>query len=87
MNQHANQIRENMEVVGNDGRHVGTVDRIEGDRIKLTKQDDPDGTGRHHHYLPLQSVQGVSGQQVQLNCPADEAKSSATGGTQQRQRQ
>jgi len=85
MNAHANQIREHMEVVGNDGRHVGTVDRVEGDRIKLSKQDDPDGTGQHHHYLPLQAVQGVSGQQVQLNCSADKAKSAATGPAQQRQ--
>jgi len=29
-------IRQHMEVVGSDGRHVGTVDRIEGRRIKLT---------------------------------------------------
>ncbi len=34
-----NQIKENMEVIGADGVHVGTVDRIEGDRIKLKKSD------------------------------------------------
>ena len=32
-------IREHMEVIGADGVHVGTVDRIDGDRIKLTKAD------------------------------------------------
>src|SRR5215218_453919 len=52
--QHAQQIREHMEVVGSDGGHVGTVDKVEGDRIKLTKKDDPDGTGAHHHYLSLE---------------------------------
>ena len=31
------QIREHMEVVGNDEQHVGTVDRVAGDRIILTK--------------------------------------------------
>ena len=32
-------IREHMKVIGKDGAPVGTVDRIEGDRIKLTKKD------------------------------------------------
>ena len=31
-NDHA--IREHMEIIGADGVHVGTVDKIEGDRIK-----------------------------------------------------
>ncbi len=78
MSAQANQIREHMEVVGNDGRHVGTVDRVEGNRIKLTRQDDPDGSGAHHHFLSMNDVQSVSGQQVQLNCPADRAKRAAT---------
>ena len=31
-------IKEHMEVLGSDGKHVGTVDHLEGaDRIKLTK--------------------------------------------------
>jgi len=32
----ASQIQEHMEIKGSDGQHVGTVDRVEGDRIKLT---------------------------------------------------
>ena len=32
-------IREHMEVIGADGVHIGTVDRIEGDRIKLIRAD------------------------------------------------
>ena len=36
------QIREHMEVVGNDDEHVGTVDRVAGDRIIL----DPVGPGK-----------------------------------------
>ena len=41
------QIREHMEVVGNDDKHVGTVDRVAGDRIILTKSD-PESGGVHH---------------------------------------
>ena len=33
------RIKEHMEVIGADGVHVGTVDRIEENRIKLTKAD------------------------------------------------
>ncbi len=84
MSAQTNQIREHMEVVGNDGRHVGTVDRVEGDRIKLTREDDPDGSGQHHHFLSLQTVDSVSGDQVRLNCPADRAKRDAMGDPRQR---
>ena len=76
----ASKIREHMAVVGSDGQHVGTVDRVEGDRIKLTKADDPDGTGQHHHYIPLASVASCDGGQVKLSMAAREAKPRATGG-------
>eukprot|EP01035_Chromulina_nebulosa_P042799 gene42799-biopygen29116 len=33
------QIKEHAEVIGADGVHVGTVDGIDGNRIKLTKTD------------------------------------------------
>jgi hypothetical protein len=52
MSGHAAQVKEHMEVVGSDGKHVGTVDHMDGDRIKLTRKDDPDGSGQHHHYTP-----------------------------------
>ncbi len=72
------QVREHMEVVGDDGGHVGTVDKIEGDRIKLTKKDDPDGSGLHHHYLPVSSIEAVEENRVRLSMPADRARSMAT---------
>jgi hypothetical protein len=72
------EIREHMEVVGDDGGHVGTVDKVEGDRIKLTKEDDPDGSGQHHHFLPVSSIGSVSGDQVRLNMPAARARALAT---------
>ena len=74
----ASQIEEHMAVVGSDGEHVSTVDKVEGDRIKLTKQDDPDGSGQHHHYLPVSAVASVEGGEVRLNMPGARAKSLAT---------
>ena len=35
----ARNLKEHMEVIGADGVHVGTVDRVENGRIKLTKND------------------------------------------------
>jgi hypothetical protein len=53
----AKTIREHMEVVGSDGKHVGTVDHMEGEnRLKLTKSDSPDGK---HHFVPLDWVDHV----------------------------
>lgn len=46
-------IREHMEVVGSDGLHIGTVDHVDGDRIKLTRRNSPDGA---HHYVALSDV-------------------------------
>lgn len=44
-------IREHMEVVDIDDIHVGTVDRVEGGRVKLTKSD-PAAAGTHHFVEP-----------------------------------
>jgi len=74
----ASQIKEHMTVVGSDGGHVGTVDKLEEDRIKLTKQDDPGGRALHHHYLPVSAVAAVDGREVRLNMDADRAKELAT---------
>ena len=74
----ASQIREHMEVLGSDGQHVGTVDRIEGDRIKLTKND-PQSQGQHH-YIPLHMVASVEQDAVHLDLPADEARQQSMSG-------
>lgn len=63
---HASMIEEHMEVVGSCGHHVGTVDHVEGERIKLTRNDDPDG-GAHHHYLPVSAVAAVKDGKVVLS--------------------
>lgn len=80
MSAQVSRIREHMPVVGSDGGHVGTVDKVEGDRIKLTKQDDPDGSGMHHHFVPMDMVQSVNDNEVRLNMSADQARRAATGG-------
>lgn len=66
----ANLIKEHMEVIGSDGRHVGTVDHLDGeDRIKLTREDSKDG---QHHYIPTDWVDHID-KHVHLSRPADEA--------------
>jgi hypothetical protein len=72
------QIREHMEVVDSDGQHVGTVDRVEGDRIKLTKND-PQAQGQHQ-YIPLDAVASVEQDAVRLNVPAQQVRKQAMGG-------
>lgn len=68
------EIKEHMEIIGADGVHVGTVDHVEGDRLKLTKKDSGQGSHEgHHHYLSLGLVAGVEGNQVRLTTNGDVA--------------
>jgi len=66
------QIREHMEVVGNDKKHVGTVDKVAGDRIILTKSD-PESGGVHHS-ISCSDIDKVEGDKVILDCSADKAR-------------
>ena len=65
------RVAEHMEVLGADGTHVGTVDKVRGDRIILTKSDA--AAGGHHHSIPSRWVQSVD-DKVTLRKTADEAK-------------
>ena len=68
------KIKEHMEVIGADGAHVGTVDRVEGNRIKLTKADSGEGSHKgHHHFIDGALVAEVEGQKVRLSANADVA--------------
>jgi hypothetical protein len=76
----ASAIQEHMEVIGADGVHLGTVDKVEGDRIKLTKKDSgaeiegAEGAhSGHHHYISLGLVADVEGDQVRLSATAANA--------------
>ena len=64
------QIKEHAEIIGADGVHVGTVDHMDGDRIKLTKKDSAD---QHHHYISVGLVAGVEDGTVRLSANGDVA--------------
>lgn len=68
------QIQEHAEVIGADGVHVGTVDKVEGNRIKLTKKDSGQGSHEgHHHYISGGLVASVEDGTVRLSANADVA--------------
>ena len=76
----ASQIKEHAEVIGADGVHVGTVDKVEGNRIKLTKKDSGaqvvEGTGSHeghHHFISLGLVADIEDGKVRLSANAEVA--------------
>jgi len=66
-------IREHMEVIGADGVHIGTVDRVEDDRIKLIRADSGVAHQEHHHYIPRGLVAEVEGDKVRLSANGDVA--------------
>ncbi len=65
------KVTEHQEVVGSDGAHVGTVDKVRGDRILLTKNDAD--AGGQHHSIPSRWITSVD-DKVTLSKSADEAK-------------
>lgn len=65
-------IKEHMDIIGADGVHVGTVDRVDGDRIKLVKADSG-SHGGHHHYISGGLVAEVEGDTVRLSANASVA--------------
>ncbi|MCT2559999.1 DUF2171 domain-containing protein [Tsuneonella sp. YG55] len=67
-------IKQHMEVIGADGVHVGIVDRVEGDSIKLTKKsssaqvEGAEGAhSGHHHAIPIGLVADIEGDKVRLS--------------------
>ncbi|WP_022681681.1 DUF2171 domain-containing protein [Sphingobium bisphenolivorans] len=66
------QIKEHMEIIGADGVHIGTVDHVDGDRIKMTKADSG-SHGDHHHYISGGLVAAVEGERVRLSANGDAA--------------
>ncbi|MDY0959052.1 DUF2171 domain-containing protein [Sphingomonas sp. CFBP8993] len=65
------KVKEHQEVVGSDGSHVGTVDKVRGDRILLTKNDKD--AGGQHHSIPSRWLKSVE-DKVTLTKTAEEAK-------------
>lgn len=57
------RIKEHMDVADSTGRHIGTVDEIEDNQIKLTRSDSSDGS---HHYVDIDSVDRIEDDRVYL---------------------
>lgn len=57
------RIHEHMEVTDSTGAHVGTVDSLADERIKLTRKDSADNT---HHFVHLDSVDRIEDGRVYL---------------------
>jgi hypothetical protein len=67
-------IKEHMEVIGADGVHIGTVDRVIDNRIKLTRADSGMGSHKgHHHYIEGGLVAEIEGNKVRLSAKGDVA--------------
>lgn len=77
------KIQEHAEVIGADGVHVGTVDKIEGNRIKLTKKDSGEGRHEgHHHYIDGGLVATIEDGTVRLSAKGDVAVAMETEETE-----
>ena len=63
------QIREHMEVIASCGKHVGEVDHVDANTIKMTKND-PAANGKHH-FIPTDWVERVD-QHVHLKKNSEE---------------
>lgn len=66
------QVREHMEVVGNDDQHIGTVDCTAGDRIVLTRSD-PESGGVHHSLSAI-DIDRIEGDRVILDLSREQAR-------------
>ncbi len=65
------QVTEHMEVIGSDGEAVGTVDKVSGDKIVLTKSGAM--AGGHHHSIPCSWIQSVE-DKVTINKTSEQAR-------------
>lgn len=66
------KIQEHMPVVGSDGGHVGTVDHLDGQRMKLARTD-PEAQGIHH-FIHVDSIDAIEDGEVRLNRTTAQAK-------------
>ena len=69
---HVQDIHEGLKVVGSDGGHVGTVDALVGQLLKL-KKNDP-ASGGTHHYLDIGFIADIENETVKLLLTADDVK-------------
>jgi hypothetical protein len=57
------RIKEHMEVTDSTGQHIGTVDEVEGEQIKLTRTDSGDGL---HHFLQIDDIDKIQDNRIYL---------------------
>ncbi|MGH6744796.1 hypothetical protein EDF58_102378 [Novosphingobium sp. PhB57] len=57
------RIREHMEVTDYTGKHVGTIDEVKDDQLKLTRSDSSDGA---HHFIAFDNVDRIEDNRVYL---------------------
>jgi hypothetical protein len=53
-------IRDHMEVIGEDGVHLGPGDKVESHRIKPTRADSHSHSD-HHHFISTDLIAEVEG--------------------------
>ena len=69
-------VREHMQVIDAEGTPLGKVDRVEGDRIKLTRDSSGSGSHEgHHHFIPAGLIAGIEGDIVRLSARLDAVES------------
>jgi hypothetical protein len=66
------RVTQHMEIIGADGVHIGTVDKVVGDRIRMTRADSGSHAD-HHHYISGALVAEVEGNKVRLSAAGDAA--------------
>ena len=61
------RMKEHMEVTDINGQHLGTVDEVEDERIKLTKSDSSDN---RHHFVSLDDIDRIDDNRIYLKAAA-----------------
>ncbi|MXP64673.1 DUF2171 domain-containing protein [Roseomonas sp. M0104] len=75
------RIREHMPVQDCNGLPIGTVDKLDAGRIKLTAAGSADG---QHHFLPLSEISAVDEEKVTTQLSRDEVLRLLHSGAQRR---
>ena len=57
------RIKEHMEVTDCKGQHLGTVDDVQDDAIKLTRSDSDDNM---HHFLKIDDIEKIDDNRTYL---------------------
>lgn len=74
-------LRDNMEIVGSDGRHVGEIDHVLDGELQLKRRDseaeaESGAAHAHHHLIPIDWVEAIdsNANRATLRLSKDEAE-------------